>query len=166
MGLLLLLAAVEWGCTGKASESDVLTLERTGCYGPCPVYSIALHDDGRVVYQGRAFVKLVGEVKGQTERSTIDILRRDIRRSGLMALGKDCCDCYDITDHPGANIRYDFGLGERGSIDHHHGCEAAPAWLGMLEDRIDEVLQSKRFIGTPEERYRLFDDWPRRRTTR
>src|SRR5262245_41688327 len=32
----------------------------------------------------------------------------------------------------------------------------APTWLGMLEDRIDEILKTERFIGTPAERYKLF----------
>lgn len=35
-------------------------LERTPCYGTCPVYSVTLRPDGTLTYKGREFVKHVG----------------------------------------------------------------------------------------------------------
>lgn len=39
------------------SDADLKTLtiqlERTGCYGTCPAYSVTIHGDGRVEYNGK-----------------------------------------------------------------------------------------------------------------
>src|SRR5262245_22148033 len=144
------------GCKGPPPDGKLLSLERTVCYGPCPVYSITLYDDGRVAYRAVSSVKSIGEAKGRVEVSTIATLHQELRRSGLMSLRDHCCDCYDVTDHPSVKITYDFGVGERGVVDHYHGCRATPAWLGRLEDRIDEVLHVEQFIGTRSERFKLF----------
>jgi hypothetical protein len=158
--VLIFLALVECGCRGTPRDGRLLSLERTACYGPCPVYSVTLYNDGRVVYRGTSFVKTVGAATAQAEPSSIATLRRELRRSGVMSLGDHCCDCYDITDHPGAKISYDFGFGERGEVDHYHGCMGAPTWLGSFEDRIDAILETERFIGGPVERYKLFHAMP------
>ena len=40
------------------SDADLATLtiqlERTGCFGSCPAYSITMHGDGRVEYSGKS----------------------------------------------------------------------------------------------------------------
>ncbi len=41
----------------------VITLERTQCFGSCPVYKLTVYGDGRVVYEGGGFVKIKGEKK-------------------------------------------------------------------------------------------------------
>jgi len=38
----------------------VITLERTPCFGSCPVYSVTIRGDGRVEYIGKKFVRLTG----------------------------------------------------------------------------------------------------------
>ena len=43
----------------------VIRLERTACFGECPVYSVAIDGDGNVVYEGAKFVRVVGR---QTDR--------------------------------------------------------------------------------------------------
>jgi hypothetical protein len=156
--MVVLLVLVGCGCRqGQATrDGKLLSLERSACYGPCPVYSITVYSDGRIVYRGVSFVKLVGEATGHAEVATIDTLRREIRRARLWSLRERCCDCYDMTDQPGVKISYDFGFGQRGRVDHYHGCSAAPTWLGNLEDRIDEILDTDRFIGNSVERYQLF----------
>src|ERR1041385_2310439 len=43
------------------NESDVrIRLERTSCFGRCPVYSVTLFSDGRVVYEGKLNVAVIG----------------------------------------------------------------------------------------------------------
>lgn len=43
------------------SDTDLKTLmvrmERIGCYGNCPAYTVTIHGDGRVEYDGKSHVK-------------------------------------------------------------------------------------------------------------
>src|SRR5947209_8490280 len=41
--------------------APVATLERTGCYGECPVYRLTVSSDGSVVYVGTRWVKTLGK---------------------------------------------------------------------------------------------------------
>lgn len=41
------------------AESSI-SMEKTGCYGSCPIYTITIHADGRAEYNGRRFVKKEG----------------------------------------------------------------------------------------------------------
>ena len=47
--------------TTPATSSPVLTFERTPCYGSCPGYSMQVYADGRVAYEGRRAVPLMGQ---------------------------------------------------------------------------------------------------------
>jgi Domain of unknown function (DUF6438) len=44
----------------KAAHELMVSLQRTPCFGQCPVFKIELFGDGKVVYEGKAFSKRVG----------------------------------------------------------------------------------------------------------
>ncbi|MCI1186261.1 DUF6438 domain-containing protein [Hymenobacter sp. DH14] len=44
-----------------APAGPVLTFERTPCFGACPAYSMQVYADGRVAYEGRHSVPLMGK---------------------------------------------------------------------------------------------------------
>lgn len=44
-----------------AAESPVITFERTPCYGICPAYTMQVYADGRVAYEGRRAVPVLGK---------------------------------------------------------------------------------------------------------
>lgn len=41
-----------------------ITLERSSCFGPCPVYKLTLRRDGTATYEGRQFVERKGTYSG------------------------------------------------------------------------------------------------------
>ena len=57
------------------SDADLKTvtiqLERSGCYGTCPVYTVTIHGDGRLEYNGKGHVKEIGAREGRTEMDKI-----------------------------------------------------------------------------------------------
>ena len=74
-GLSLLVIKSSLGHSGdqtpdlsSLSDADLKTvtiqLERTGCYGTCPGYSVTIHGDGRVEYNGKSHVKEIGTQEG------------------------------------------------------------------------------------------------------
>src|SRR5213075_1068535 len=40
-----------------------ITLRRSGCYGMCSTYEVAIHGDGTVLYNGEAYVGTTGRKK-------------------------------------------------------------------------------------------------------
>ncbi|ALW85547.1 hypothetical protein AUC43_10865 [Hymenobacter sedentarius] len=45
---------------GKQDAEPVLTFERTPCFGTCPAYKMQVYADGRVAYEGRRAVPVMG----------------------------------------------------------------------------------------------------------
>jgi hypothetical protein len=38
-----------------------ISLEKTSCYGPCPVYAVYIYGDGTILYEGVENVRVIGE---------------------------------------------------------------------------------------------------------
>src|SRR5262245_18133867 len=55
----------------EATTKPVITLERTACFGACPVYSVSIFDDGTVNYNGGDFVSVTGEQTYQIDPETV-----------------------------------------------------------------------------------------------
>lgn len=48
---------------GKSADSiRTVRLERTPCYATCPVYTVEIRFDGRLAYEGRWWVPIIGDV--------------------------------------------------------------------------------------------------------
>jgi hypothetical protein len=56
----------------------IISLERTHCYGPCPVYKVQIYGDGRVRYEGHEHVKVVGVREATIDKKEIVELLRHI----------------------------------------------------------------------------------------
>jgi hypothetical protein len=75
----------------------------------------------------------------------VDKIRSLTRK--LDDLDVTCCDCNDMTDMPSATITYRRLDGKTRKIEHYHGCEKAPDWLYSVENEIDTILETERWIG-------------------
>lgn len=64
-------AAFLCGQTANASPRlSSITLQRTGCMGSCPVYSLTLNDSGEATYSGHQFVPRIGVYKARVDFPT------------------------------------------------------------------------------------------------
>ncbi|WP_310393534.1 DUF6438 domain-containing protein [Hymenobacter sp.] len=60
----------------KNDPGPVLTFERTPCFGFCPAYTMQVFADGRVAYEGRRAVPLMGQKEFRLPAGTVaDMLR-------------------------------------------------------------------------------------------
>src|SRR5258708_3948269 len=76
-------------CTfGATNSSDIseITLERTACFGTCPVYKVTLYSDGKVAYEGKEFVKEVGERSGKISAADFQRLGQQAQQIGFFDL--------------------------------------------------------------------------------
>jgi len=123
----------------------IATLERTGCYGECPVYRLTVSNDGSVVYVGTRWVKVLGRQVYKLSEAQLAELQAAFERANFSQL-RDY-DKVENTDDDWAHISYRRGSGFK-RVRHYHGDNAAPPALGTLEDEFDRIVDSGRLVGT------------------
>ena len=136
---------------GGSAPTPVITLERTACFGTCPVYRLSVTDDGTVSFEGRAHVPQLGRASAQVSPKEVDALLSELERAGYFSFAsrytpaEPACGRYS-TDSPTAitSVRLESRTKR---IEHDYGCGAAPGALTVLERRIDEVLGSGQWTG-------------------
>ena len=117
----------------KPAEYDnkiVLRLERTSCFGTCPVYTIVIYEDGTGIYEGRTHANLEGQhgFKLDNVQELLD------QAKAINYMGFD--DVYEkpVSDFPTCYTYVRLGK-ERKQIRDYRG---APAELKAFEKLIDE----------------------------
>ena len=123
-----------------------ITLDRTGCYGSCPSYSIRMGGDGTVTYVGRQFVKVVGTASSQVPVPDVQELVNEMEQANYFNLTvPDTCALGIETDAPTATTSLTLA-GATHTVVHYYGNPCAPAVLTTIEDRIDAVANSAQWV--------------------
>ena len=131
---------------GGWRQSAGVAFERTACYGRCPIYTVTVLRDGTVQWEGERFVKVTGgKATGRADGAALVELAEAFEKAHYFTL-KDKYTSYDITDHPSANTSYDDGA-HKSRSPHYHGDRSAPAELSELEERIDQIVGTSKWIG-------------------
>lgn len=136
-----------------AAAVPVITLERTVCFGTCPAYKLEIFADGKVVYEGKEFVKRKGKAEGRITKDKLEQLVREFERINYLSLDdyyserdpKNCPESW--TDNPSATTSLNW-KGKTKTIEHYYGCRGLVVLdqLTALERKIDEVANSKRWV--------------------
>jgi hypothetical protein len=121
-----------------------ITLERTPCYGPCPVYRVTVLGTGEVEYFGEAHVDKAGKHRWRITRRRLQRLAAAFERANYLHLEDDYTS-REVTDAPGCLISLEYDDGCSKSIFHYHGHPAAPDALTELEDEIDRITGVERY---------------------
>jgi uncharacterized protein DUF6438 len=129
----------------------VLTLERTACFGTCPVYLVSVTREGKISYEGKGHVRHLGPATATISRERVDSLLSELEQSGYLSSssryvpGDPACGRYS-TDSPSAITSIQTGEATK-RIEHYYGCASAPGALVLLEQKIDEALGSAQWTG-------------------
>ncbi|HEY2434552.1 MAG TPA: DUF6438 domain-containing protein [Vicinamibacterales bacterium] len=147
-----LLAALSAG-PAFAQETVRITLERTPCFGRCPVYTVTIADDGRVTYDGRQFVRVDGAHEWRIDRAAVRALAAEIEKAGFFEMKDEYTAL--ITDHPTTYTEVAIGNRHKRIKDYVSG----PAALKEIEKRIDDVSGVARYVSAdPAREVRGKDD--------
>ncbi|HEX8328984.1 MAG TPA: DUF6438 domain-containing protein [Hymenobacter sp.] len=69
-------SAAKPGTKAKNEAGPVITFERTPCFGFCPTYTMQVYANGRVAYEGRRAVPLMGQQELKLPAAAVaDLLR-------------------------------------------------------------------------------------------
>ena len=118
----------------------VITLERTACYGVCPVYALTIHGDGRVIYEGIRCVKIEGIRTTTISEDEIKQLIVEFQKIDYFSL-EGSYEERNATDMPSVYTSLTVN-GKTKTVRHYHGDFNAPKKLTELENKIDLVVNS------------------------
>jgi hypothetical protein len=141
------------GGAPTGAHEPLATIERTACFGWCPIYKLTVFRDGVVEYEGEDFVKTKGKATGRLAPEALAALDELFATHGYLALDDAYTD-YSVTDMPSVNTSYSSG-GRTKAIKHYLGDSKAPAALAEVENGIDRIVHVEQWIGTEDEREKL-----------
>lgn len=128
-------------------------LERSACFGTCPVYSLLVSRDGTLAWRGVAHVDARGERTGKVAADEFALIAAAAAHVRFLALrdhyaakSDGCTELW--TDHGSIRITLQSTGGTK-SVQYYLGCKG-PAELrriAWLADTIDEMTSSAQWIG-------------------
>ena len=83
ISLLILFALGMASVNAQDSKSNVaITLERTACFGTCPVYTVNILEDGTVIYEGQDFVSVTGKQTAEIPAESVGLMVNAFENAG------------------------------------------------------------------------------------
>ena len=148
--ILIVLAIITTGCaqpqtpTPSDVKEVIITLERTECFGSCPVYRLTILGDGTVIYEGIRFAQVQGTNKTIISEDKIRQLVSEFQKIDYFSL-RDSYEERNVTDMPSAITSLTIN-GNKKTVRHYHGDLSTPTELTELEDKIDEIVNTNQWI--------------------
>jgi len=130
----------------------MITLERTGCFGICPVYKLTIAADGAVVFEGRRFVKEAGATKKSAfNQEQLKELMAEIDRVKFFLdddYSSDSRACAEVMDDFPSAITSIRINGKSKTVSHYDGCTGpkGPKDISELEKKIDEIVNTAQWL--------------------
>jgi hypothetical protein len=127
-------------------RSVTIRLERTRCYGTCPAYSVEIHGDGSVVYEGHFYVEATGVHTTNVSPAAVRALVGKFRRADFFHLYPDYHSMW--TDNPTFTLSLGFDGRTMCVVDYLGQDDGMPSVVKELEDEVDNVSGASRWVGT------------------
>ena len=134
-------------------DSVVIKLVRVGA-GVNPDYTLTIYGNSTVIYEGRDNVKIKGDVEASISEGKIMELLSEFKDSGFFSLEDNYMTAgAHGKPHTIVSITMPTGTGNTitKKITHYHGDKNVPEQLKTLEDKIDEIAGTGKWIGEPSE---------------
>ncbi len=168
---LLIAAAPTQAAQKQRREIAEISFQTGGntCGGPCADYTVTIHSDGKVTYEGRVNVKHVGVKNVSVPRTNFDLLARKASEIRFFELhdyyGSVELDgaSMSITDLPTRIVTVVDRRGARKTVEDYLG---APKRLYEFEQLIEKLTTASTLAGTPpdEDNLPYYDTFPMNKT--
>lgn len=122
------------GLTKKANTSEIeliISLQRTACFGTCPIYKIEIFSDGSGIYTGTRFVENIGVTKFSLSETQLNLILTKAEAIGFTSMKEEYSE--PISDLPTTFIQ----IKDKKIRDY----TGAPKTLKNLENLIDQLYQ-------------------------
>jgi ankyrin repeat protein len=126
------------------SDSKVtITLERTGCFGSCPGYTVTISTDG-IVFDGRNFVVADGRHTDTVEPDAAHDLARRFIAADFYSM--DAVYRAGVTDMPTYVLSISIDGHAKQVEDYVGSWVGMPAIVTELEDEVDTFARTQRWV--------------------
>ena len=125
-------------------DSDiVIRLDRSGCYGTCPSYSVTITQSG-VTFEGGAFGVVRGRHTAMTDPTEVRELARRFVDANFYSMNSDYAA--SVTDCPTYTLSISIDGYAKKIGDYMGRWVGMPAVVSELEDAVDSFAQTDRWI--------------------
>lgn len=130
----------------STDDLDVL-VQRSSCFGPCPVYSMVVRGNGSVRFVGQRYTEVVGGIDGTLTDDQLFLIASELDRSNFLSY-QPIDGCLQLaTDHPSVTLWVKWRGKER-KVERYLGCKKEePDPVPTLSRRIDEIVNTNQWIG-------------------
>lgn len=122
-----------------------ITLDRGLCFGRCPAYRVSIHGDGRVVYDGRKYVRVTGRRVYRIPRARARQLFREFFAADFFAL-KNYYSGH-VTDRPTYRLSITYDGHKKTITDNSGTRRGMPKTITRLERLVDAIARTDRLTG-------------------
>ena len=146
--ILILFLFLTFACGSSKNSSEqkakevkkalIISLERTPCYGTCPIYKMEIFSDGSAFYHGEQFVDNKGNFEFSVSKETINYILKRAEEIDFFEM-KDKYTA-NITDLPKTITFIRSGKDKKKIIDYYD----APKVLKEFESLIDSCIDYRR----------------------
>lgn len=112
-------------------------IQKTACFGRCPIYVMTVYNDGRVEYIGKKFVEKLGMHKANADKNKLEDLMKKAKEYGFFGL-ENVYDKEGITDLPSVITTLRDGDGFKTVVDRFD----SPENLRKFEQYFEESFKS------------------------
>lgn len=118
------------------SDSVLARIQRTPCFGTCPIYTMTIYQGGYVTFHGEKFVDMEGHYEGKSDKNKLEELIESAEEVGFFQLDRE----YDnprVTDLPSTIITMAKGESFKTVINRYSG----PPSLTDFQKKFDELIK-------------------------
>jgi hypothetical protein len=122
----------------NGTSTPIVTLQRTACFGMCPIYNVAMFEDGTVVYMGIANVSEIGVQVFDADPLAVTIIPQQAQAFGYFGW-QDSYETQVMTDQATVitSIQWEDQFKR---IVRYDGDPNAPVGLVWIEESIDRLV--------------------------
>ncbi|HVK51060.1 MAG TPA: DUF6438 domain-containing protein [Pseudoxanthomonas sp.] len=120
-----------------------ISLSRSGCYGTCPIYSVEVFGDGRVIYDGEQYVDVTGRHEYRIPVEQVRDLLATFRRSDAWSLESNYSAM--TTDSPTYCLRIHLDGQEHVIQDYVGKRVGMPQVVRQLQDAVDRISRAREW---------------------
>jgi ankyrin repeat protein len=120
-----------------------ITLQRTGCFGTCPSYTVTVNTDG-IVFDGGGFVVASGRHTDKVKADGVRKLAKKFVSADFYSM--DSSYQAGVTDCPTYILSIAIDGRSKELVDYVGAWEGMPAIITELEDEVDEFGRTQRWV--------------------
>jgi ankyrin repeat protein len=129
----------------RPNSKVTITLRRTGCFGNCPSYSVAVSTDG-IVFNGHGFVVAAGKHTDRADADADEVRKLAKKFAAADFYSMDAKYTAGVTDHPAYLLTISIDGNTKQVEDYVGSWEGMPAVITELEDEVDAFARTQRWI--------------------